>query len=194
MYTIYMSYSFDLFLHPEKFINSLEDSVVLEHGMTVADLGAGIGHFAIPLSRSVGDRGKVYAVEIQKEHVHTLTSTAQQERRNNVTTLWGDIERLGGTKIPDKSCDVVLLINTLFLIQDKKVAVQEIKRILKKSNFRGSGKVVVVDWSDTHGGVGPAPAHVYTQDQTETLFTEHGFTVFKSINAGSHHYGTIFSI
>ncbi len=42
-------------------------------GMTVLDYGCGNGYFSIPLSKMVGNSGKVYSVDIQKEMLDKLT-------------------------------------------------------------------------------------------------------------------------
>lgn len=157
----------------------------LTPGMTVADLGAGNGALAIPLARTVGGQGRVYAVEIQRTLVESLAAHIGKTGLP-VQVLWGDLERLGGTKIPDKSCDMVLAINVFFMLEDKAACINEISRILKPS-----GKVVVVDWTDGGNGVGPHPEMVITKQSLLQLFTNAGFAPEREFEAGSHHYGVM---
>lgn len=171
------------FAQPEKIVAQLP----IRPGSIVADLGAGVGHFAIPISRMVGDKGKVYAVDIQKELIVTLGQQAQKANRHNIDIVWGDLERIGGTRLKDGLCDAVLIINTLFLIQDKDTFIEEVLRITKSG-----GDVYCMDWSDSFGGVGPDPRHVVTDEQARALFEQRGCTFQKNFDAGSHHYGMMF--
>ena len=45
-----------------------------EPGMTVCDMGCGNGFYTLPLARQVGPKGKVLAVDIQREMLQLLSS------------------------------------------------------------------------------------------------------------------------
>ena len=62
----------------------------------------------------------------------------------------------------------------------------EISRILKPK-----GEVLLVEWSDSFGGMGPAPEMVVTEEKAHALFAKKGFKVVRDIPAGSHHYGLL---
>src|SRR6476659_4506720 len=51
----------------EERTDKLLASLPLEPGMTVADIGAGSGYFTFPMANRVGPKGKILAVDIQKE-------------------------------------------------------------------------------------------------------------------------------
>lgn len=170
------------FADPEKNIEALG----LYEGMIVADLGAGVGAYTIPLAEKVGDTGRVYAVEVQKDFLTNIKNTAVSRGLKNVELLWGDIERLGGTKIKDESVDAVVVSNVLFLADDKKGLIREARRILKVG-----GKVLVIDWSDSFNNLGPTPEMVVTEDAARGLFEAEGLVFKNNINAGEHHYGFV---
>jgi hypothetical protein len=54
------------------------------------------------------------------------------------------------------------------------------------------GRALVVDWSDSFGGIGPEPKKVVTKIAAQEMFEKNGFHLDREINAGSHHYGLIF--
>src|SRR3989338_4258485 len=78
----------------------------------VADLGAGTGFYSIAAGAMV-PRGKVYAVEIVKDFLTAIRNKVKEAHLHNVEILWGDIEKIGGTKIRDGAIDAVLASNML---------------------------------------------------------------------------------
>ena len=159
----------------------------LRFGDTVADLGAGSGHFARALSRLVGSEGKVYAVDIQRQLAETLVDTARKERLSNIEAIWGDLESIGGTKISDHTLDAALISNTLSMVEDKKVVLAEARRIL-----RLGGKLFLIDWGEASGGLGPAPHMIVSEEAAKALATEAGFVFERAFPSGEHHYGLSF--
>jgi ubiquinone/menaquinone biosynthesis C-methylase UbiE len=159
----------------------------LRPGDTVADFGAGSGFFLGPLSKAVTPEGLVYACEIQKSLVDKLGETARLQGLGNIHPLWCDLEEAGGIKIGDRALDVALLINTLFMIEDKETAIKEMGRTL-----RSGGKFFVIDWTESFAGLGPAPDHVVTAAEATALFESHGFVLEREFPTGAHHYGLAF--
>jgi ubiquinone/menaquinone biosynthesis C-methylase UbiE len=173
-----------MFTNPEQNILHLG----LTEGMRVADFGAGTGFYSKACSPRVGYTGKVYAIEVQKDLVKKLESEIRQWGLSNIECIWGDIERRGGTKIADRSMDVVIISNVLFQAEDKLGLIDEAKRILKKG-----GKVLLIDWSGSFGGMGPIPEHVVTENMAKELFEKRGFKLIENISTSAHHYGIIFT-
>ncbi len=171
------------FVQPEVVISHFH----LREGDNVADFGAGGGFFLKPLSEAVGEEGLVYACEIQKNLVETLDILATKENLDNVRTVWCDFEKIGGSKLDDGSVDAVLLVNTLFQVENHASVIEEIKRVL-----RSGGKAIVIDWTESWGGLGPQPRDVVVKTEAERIFNEAGFTTETEFDAGDHHYGVIF--
>lgn len=159
----------------------------LRDGQIVADLGTGSGHYAMHSAKAVAPTGKVFAVDIQKELLSRLQKEAHKNHFRNIEIITGDLEHLGGTKIRESLCDVVIISNTLFMITNKKNLILEAKRILKPR-----GRLLVIDWAGSFSGMGPHSQHVLYKEECMKLVLEAGFEVDHEINAGSHHYGIIF--
>jgi ubiquinone/menaquinone biosynthesis C-methylase UbiE len=162
------------------------DQFALTPGMLVADLGVGAGYHALEAAKAVGPEGRVFGVDVQKELVLNLKKSAEKEGLDNLEVIWGDIEKVGGTKIKDSIIDACLVTSVLFQLEEKDGFVQEVARILKPG-----GKVLVIDWMDSFAGLGPHREQIFTQDQAENLFIGAGFEIEKRIDAGDHHYGFI---
>jgi ubiquinone/menaquinone biosynthesis C-methylase UbiE len=173
-----------MFTNPEQNILHLG----LTEGNRVADFGAGTGFYSKACSARVGYTGKVYAVEVQKDLVKKLESDIKHWGISNIDCIWGDIERKGGTKISDYSMDAVIISNVLFQAEDRLGLIDEAGRILKKG-----GKVLLIDWSESFGGMGPTPQSIISENTAKELFEKRGFKFLENIPASIHHYGIIFT-
>ena len=156
-------------------------------GLQIADFGAGTGAYSLILAQRVGDTGRVYAIEVQKDLLSRIQDEAKSAELENVEVLWGDIERLGATKLSDNSIDVVVLANVFFQVEDKHGTLAEIKRVLVPE-----GRVLFIDWKDSYGGIGPQQEVIVQPDVARQIFDECGFSMQKSIETGDRHYGFIF--
>lgn len=167
------------FLNPEEVLNQLE----LREDMTAADFGSGAGGWALPLAKRLNE-GKVYAIDILEEPLSALESKTQHEKIPNIQTILSDIEREEGSKLPDGSCDLVLMTNLLFQVEDKRVVMEEGKRVLKSN-----GKILVVDWR-LESPLGPEKGRISVQE-VKKIAEELGLKLKKEFPAGTYHYGLV---
>jgi ubiquinone/menaquinone biosynthesis C-methylase UbiE len=172
----------DEFSAPENNLSQLN----IEEGMRIADLGAGSGHYSFAASPLVGDTGKVFSVEVQKELVQRIKNEAQNRKLSNIDVMWGDIEESQGTKLADRAVDIALLSNVLFQVEDISATLREAHRIIKPG-----GRLLIVDWSESFGGMGPQPESVLAADKARALGEEVGFTYDSALTVGAHHYGFV---
>jgi ubiquinone/menaquinone biosynthesis C-methylase UbiE len=166
-------------------LNNLKQFGIRE-GETVADLGAGSGFYSMAAGQLVGDKGKVYALEVQKELLTKLKAEAEREHLHNIDIIWANIEKLGGTKLRERSIDAGIISNVLFQIENKENFLLEVKRIMKEG-----GRILVIDWAESFGGMGPKATDVVTREKTREMFEAKGFQYVDDISAGAHHYGII---
>ncbi len=173
-----------MFSDPQKNIEQFS----LGKGMYVADFGAGSGFYSFAAAEAVGETGKVYAIDVQKDLLTKIKNEAKNIRHlANLEIVWADLEHLGGTKLRENSMDACIAANVFFQLENKDNAVSEIKRILKDN-----GRVLLVDWSASFGGMGPQQKDVFSRDMAKKLFEKHGFMEDREIPSGAQHYGIIF--
>jgi SAM-dependent methyltransferase len=169
----------------------IPDAVVthfhLREGDLVADYGAGSGFFLPALSKTVTDTGRVFACEIQKGLVDKIGEQARSQNLGNVHPLWCDLEEANGIKIGTGELDAGVLVNTLFMIEDKDASITEMARTV-----RTGGKFFVVDWTESFAGMGPQPTHVVNAEEATVLLERNGFVFEREYPAGAHHYGLAF--
>lgn len=114
----------------------------MRRGDRVADFGVGrTAHLAFPAARLVGEDGVVYAVDIHPDALAMIDGHRKLHAQNNLETVWGDIERVGGVAIPSSTLDVIFLVNTLWQARNHVGIANEALRLL-----RPGGRIVVVDW------------------------------------------------
>lgn len=173
------------FVVPEVVVSNFH----LRPGDVVADFGAGQGFFAKTLSKQVGREGTVYACEIQKQLVEAIGEMARTQHLGNISPVWCDLEELNGTKIPEGTLDAAIVVNSFFQFEDKATTLEEIKRTLRQG-----GKLFIIDWAESFGGLGPHPDQVVSEATTRALAEEHGFVYERAFDAGDHHYGLAFRL
>ncbi len=172
-----------MFSDPQKNVEQFTPKL----GSLVADLGSGSGHYSLALARAVGDKGKVYSIDIQKDLLAKLKNEANQTGLFNIEVIWGDVEKIGGSRVKSEFLDGAVVSNLLFQVTDKETLIKEAYRLLKKD-----GRIMVIDWSDSFGGLGPHREAVITKEKARELFEQSGFVFDREIQAGEHHYGLIF--
>jgi ubiquinone/menaquinone biosynthesis C-methylase UbiE len=168
--------------------NFLFKRIGIADKMKVADLGCGSsGQFVFGPAKIVGDRGKVYAVDIMKTVLETVRRRAEQENAKNVSMVWSDMEIFGATKIESGSLDVGMLINTLYQSHKRLEILREAIRMIK-----AKGKLVVVEWKNISIPFGPPVEERVNTEQLKLVLAKLGMRLEDEFDAGPYHYGLVF--
>ena len=170
------------FLNPEKII---EDIGIIEEGMIIADFGCGHGYFTLPMARKVENSGKIYAIDVLPEALEAVGAKSRTEGLGNIEIQRRNVEKQGGSKIEDSSCDLVLMANLLFQTEEDEIAVGEAKRILKPD-----GKLVFIDWKPD-APLGPDGKRV-AREEIKNLIEKEGFFLENDFPTDNYHYGMVF--
>ncbi len=173
------------FAHPKRNVAALG----IELGMSVADFGSGSGIYVLHIAEALEHSGRVYAIDVQRDLLQRVKNEAQRRGFKNVDVIWTDLERQGSSKLADQTLDLVLISNLLFQVGDKAAVLGEAWRILKPT-----GKLAIIDWSDSFGGMGPQKQDVVTKESALALARENGFELQREFSAGAHHYGIVFRL
>jgi ubiquinone/menaquinone biosynthesis C-methylase UbiE len=90
--------------HPSRLIQALG----LKPGDVVADIGAGSGYHAFRIAPLVAPKGKVLAVDIQKEMLDLIRQKMRQTKLDNIEPVLGAID---DPKLPAGSVDLILMVD-----------------------------------------------------------------------------------
>jgi len=101
----------------------------IEQNHSVIDFGCGNGNYTIPAAKVVGERGRVYAVDKNKESLDKLMQRSEKMGLKNIERI--DVPE--GIKVPlrEESVDVVLLYDVIHLVGDRKKLLTEIYQVSK---------------------------------------------------------------
>lgn len=146
----------------------LIDPYLCNTEISYVDLGCGVGYFTLPVARRLKETGKVYAVDIQKGMLEELERRASNEGLTNVQTILSEENHI---PLPDSLAHIANMGNLFHELQDPKVHLEEVKRILKPE-----GVLILIDWERMEAPIGPPiDRKISSEDAIESL-KEAGFS------------------
>ena len=162
----------------------------LQSGDHAADFGSGHGYFTIPLAHAVSANGKVYAIDIQRPMLDVVRAKSKLENLLNIEFIWSDLEQPLGSKLKDDFLDFVFIGNSLFQTEQKENMLKEAWRIL-----RTDASLAVIEWDPAkqNGSFGPPQEMRVAKETVINLCSNQSFIMEKEFDAGSHHYGLLFT-
>jgi predicted methyltransferase len=110
----------------------------LKPGMAVADVGAGTGLFTRLFAGAVGDKGRVYAVDIAPKFIQHIEKTCKEAGLANVK---GIVCTQTSAELPENSVDLVFICDTYHHFEFPARTMASIHRAL-----RPGGRVVLIDF------------------------------------------------
>jgi len=117
--------------------------VGLKPGMAVADVGAGTGLFTRLFAPEVGDKGKVYAVDIAPKFLDHIKKTCQEAGIKNVETVRCAADDVN---LKENSVDLVFICDTYHHFEFPQKTMASIHLAL-----RPGGRVVLIDFVREEG-------------------------------------------
>jgi ubiquinone/menaquinone biosynthesis C-methylase UbiE len=110
----------------------------LEPGMTVADVGTGVGYMLPFLSKRVGPQGRVFAEDIFDDFLAAARQTAGQQGLTNVTFIKGTET---SPELPAGQVDMVLVLDVYHHFNYPEKMLAGIHQALKPG-----GKLIIVEY------------------------------------------------
>jgi ubiquinone/menaquinone biosynthesis C-methylase UbiE len=145
---------------PKAYIAALEDpkrdayqkphevmeALAVKEGEVIADIGAGSGYFTLRLARHVGDKGRVYAVDVSPDMVRHLNGKIRDLGVLNVSSILAEPD----DPLLPQPVDRFLIVDVWHHIED-----QAGYLALMKKQLKPGGQVVMIDFQKKELPVGP---------------------------------------
>ncbi len=152
----------------------------LRSGMVFADIGSSDGFFTFLASKIVGEKGKVYAVDVDPLAIERLKSKAKTEGVKNITAVAGKAEDI----VFCKGCvDVVFYSMDLHDFDDPAKVLHNAREMVKPE-----GLVADLDWKKIEIPFGPPVEIKFSEQHVEELMASQGLQVQDARDVGPYHY------
>jgi len=146
----------------------------LKPGMIVCDMGCGNGFYTLKIAPMVGEKGKILAVDIQKEMLEMLDKRAAAEKVNNVETILGTV---CDPKLPEGKVDLILCVDVYHEF-DHPV---EMLAAMRKALAPG-GRMVQVEFRAEDPKVPIKPLHKMSKEQILKEIPPNGFKLVEQFD------------
>ena len=151
-------------LQPEKILEAIQ----LREGMKAGEAGASYGYFTFKMSKRVGNKGIVYANDIDKNALAEIGERCKAEKITNISTVLGAVD---DPLFPEKDLDMVVVFDCLFEFSEPAGWMRNTRKYLKPG-----GRLVIVDPDPAKiGGTG----HFLSREQVSVFAAESGYETIK---------------
>ena len=183
---------------PKAYIGALEDpkrdayqkphevvhALGLKPGEIIADIGAGSGYFTFHLARHVGDKGKVYAVDVSPEMILHINRRTREQKANNVVALLADPD---DPLLPDRSVNRFFFSDSWHHIDNQTKYLALMKRMLKPG-----GEIVMIDFHKKELPVGPPLQMKIAREDLIKQLDNNGYRLTKEHSFLPYQYFLVF--
>lgn len=156
----------------------------LAPGMTLLDLGCGLGNYALACSPRVGAQGLIHALDPWAEGIEVLEARAAMAGLRNIRP--GVADAAAALPLADRSIDLCLLATVVhILVQEGVVArtLAEVRRVL-----RPGGTVAVVEFHKVAGPPGPPLAWRLAPAELAGVLAPSALTCSGYVDIGPYNY------
>jgi arsenite methyltransferase len=123
---------------PTSKANEIMKTLDIQPGQTIADIGSGGGFFTFLFSQQIGQNGKIYAIDTNRDFLEFITMQATQLGFTNITTV-PTTEQI--IPLPSNSVDLIFVRNVFHHLQNRIEYFSEAKTLLTKK-----GRVAIIEY------------------------------------------------
>ncbi|MBL8020691.1 MAG: methyltransferase domain-containing protein [Leptospirales bacterium] len=143
------------------------DILGVQIGNRIADVGAGAGYFTFKLAERVGDPGRVYAVEVDRDMLEILQEKKELLKRGNVEVIAGDQV---GAALPS-DLDLIFSCNVFHEMENPEAYFRKLQPLLKRT-----GRVAIIE-VDPKGAAGLGGIHGTKSEEIVEIMKRAGYTL-----------------
>lgn len=171
----------DAYQKPHEVLTAL----AIEPGEVIADIGAGSGYFTFRLAHRVGDKGRVYAVDISPDMIRHLNRRIRELKAMNVTAILADAD---DPLLADASIDRFFFSDSWHHIENQSKYLSLIKKMLKPG-----GEIIMIDFHKKELPVGPPMQMKIAREDLIRQMESNGFRLTKEHTFLPYQYFLVFA-
>jgi len=150
----------------------LIESLNLQKGMTIADVGAGTGYLSKRMAEKVGKDGIVYAADVQPEMVGKIKSFAKK-----YTNIQPVLSQTNNVNLPANSIDMAIMVDVYHELEYPYEVVESILKALKSN-----AQLILVEYRAEDDKVPIKQTHKMSESQIIKELTVHPLKWQTTIN------------
>ena len=143
----------------EEHVSKLLPPLNIKPGDVVVDLGAGSGYYTFKLAEIVGNKGKVFAVDIQPEMLAIIRSRMKNKKVENIQLVRATES---DPKLPENSIDLIFMVDVYHELSQPYEVTDAMVKALKPG-----GRLVFVEFRLEDDAVPIKRLHRMSQKQVE---------------------------
>jgi ubiquinone/menaquinone biosynthesis C-methylase UbiE len=154
--------------------SKIMDIINLKKGETIADIGSGPGYYTYKFSQLVGERGKVYSIDVKEGHVDFLNKFVKEQKIKNIQTVKSKYDDICLKEKVDYLfiCSLYHMIYGVSSEFDRSNFIKSMKKALKKN-----GRLIIVDNGPVEGELMPYHGPYITKELIIIQLSYYGFTL-----------------
>ena len=184
---------------PKAYIGALEDpkrdayqkphevltALNIKPGEVIADIGAGTGYFSFRFAHFVGDKGKVYAVDVSPDMIRYINRRSRETKTTNVVTVLADND---DPLLPDQSVNRFFICDVWHHVDNQTKYLSLMKKMLKPG-----GEVVMIDFHKKELPLGPPPQMKIAREDLIKQLEANGYRLSKEHTFLPYQYFLVFA-
>ena len=171
----------DAYQKPHEVLTAL----AIEPGEVIADIGAGSGYFTFRLPHRVGDKGRVYAVDISPDMIRHLNRRIRELKAMNVVSILADPD---DPLLGEASIDRFFFSDSWHHNENQSKYLSLIKKMLKPG-----GEIIMIDFHKKELPVGPPMQMKIAREDLIRQMESNGFRLMKEHTFLPYQYFLIFA-
>lgn len=171
----------DAYQKPHEVLSALN----IKPGEIIADIGAGSGYFTFRLAHQVGDKGKIFAVDVSPDMILHLNRRIRELKVNNVISLLADPD---DPLLPDRSVNRFFFSDSWHHIENQTQYLSLMKKMLKPG-----GEIVLIDFHKKELPVGPPLQMKIAREDLLKQMDSNGFRLIKEHTFLPYQYFLVFA-
>jgi len=183
---------------PKAYIAALEDpkrdayqkphevmeALAIKEGEIIADIGAGSGYFTLRLARHVGDKGRIYAVDVSPEMIRHLNGRIRDLGVLNVSSILAAPD----DPLLPQPVSRFLIVDVWHHVEDQAGYLE-----LMKKGLKPGGQVVMIDFQKRELPVGPPVDMKISREDLLKQMEGAGFRLVKEHTFLPYQYFLVFT-